>query len=270
MKRIILVYNPLKEQARKEQEEIRNYFAYKGVKISVFSSDVKTLPIADLCITLGGDGTILKVAKKLLKSNTPILGINLGLLGFMAEVDPKEKYEVIEEILKGKSKPEKRMLIEMKLNSKNYIAVNDCVIHSGRSMRVILLKVKIGKHLLADYIGDGIIFSTPTGSTAYSLAAGGPVVQPEVESIIITPICPHVLSQKPMVVSSKSVLTVEIPEYKSNKEILVSIDGQENLKISPGDKITIKKSKNYLSLFVHPHRDYCEILRTKLGICQKL
>ncbi|MFN3967102.1 MAG: NAD(+)/NADH kinase [Endomicrobiia bacterium] len=270
MKKIILVYNPLKPQAKKEAEEIKKYLTFQRINVSVFSSDVKSLPSSNLCITLGGDGTILKVAKKLIKSKTPILGINLGLLGFMAEIDQKEKYKIIGEILKGKLKPEKRMVLEIKINSKAYIAINDCVIHSGKSVRVILLKVKIDKHLLADYLGDGIIFATPTGSTAYSLAAGGPVVQPEVDSIVITPICPHILSQKSMVVSPSSVLTVEVPEYKSNKEIIVSIDGQENLKISSGDKLTIRKSEHSFYIFTHPYRNYCEILRTKLGICEKL
>jgi len=270
MKKIILVYNPLKTRAKKEAEKIKKYLTSQKIEVEIFSSDIETLPVANLCIALGGDGTILKVAKKVAKNQVTVLGINLGLLGFMAEVDPKEKYNVIKEVLKGKIKPEKRMLLEIKTDSKKYTAVNDCVIHSGDLTRVILLRVKIGKNLLADYIGDGIIFSTPTGSTAYSLAAGGPVVQPEVNSIIITPICPHVLAQKPMVVSPSSILTVEVPEYKSNRGIVVSIDGQENFEISSGDRLTIKKSPLSLLLVTHPQKDFCEILRTKLGICEKV
>ncbi|MDI6641141.1 MAG: NAD(+)/NADH kinase, partial [Elusimicrobiota bacterium] len=143
-------------------------------------------------------------------------------------------------------------------------ALNDCIVHCGASPRVILLRVKINNDWLTDYLGDGIIISTPTGSTAYSLATGGPIVNPLLPVFIISPICPHTLSQRPLIVSSADKLSIEILEYKSNKDIVFSVDSQENFVVNPSDKITIKKSKYILKLITHPEKSYYKILREKL------
>ena len=265
MKKILLVYNSKKREAVNTLKLLQTWLKDKKVSVSSVTSDSKTLPKADICIALGGDGTIIRVAKKIAPYGVPVMGKNLGSLGFLAETDPQEMREALEKVLKGDYKIEKRLLLEVEVKGKKYIAVNDCTVREALASRIVLLKVNVDNVPLTEYLGDGLIISTPTGSTAYSLAAGGPIVNPKLPVFIITPICPHTLSQRPIILSSASKITVEVPAYKSNKNINLSIDGQENIKISSGQSITIKKSKYEMKLITHPDKSYFNILRSKLN-----
>ncbi|OGS22092.1 MAG: hypothetical protein A3J83_03720 [Elusimicrobia bacterium RIFOXYA2_FULL_40_6] len=266
MKKILVVYNPIKPEAVAELKQLKKWFySNKQNEVTALPSDAKILPNADICITLGGDGTILRVAKKIAPLGIPVLGVNMGFLGFLAETDPVEMFPIIEKAIAGKVKIEERMMLDIESSGKSYLALNDCVIRSGSSSRVILLNVKVNNLALADYIGDGLIISTPTGSTAYSLAAGGPIVSPKLPVFIVSPICPHTLSQRPIILSSDSNIVTEVSKYKSNKNIVISIDGQENFNISSGAVISVKKSKYKLKLITHPGKSYFNILRAKFN-----
>ncbi|MBU2614598.1 MAG: NAD(+)/NADH kinase, partial [Elusimicrobia bacterium] len=255
MKKILIVYNPIKREAVAELKNLKKWFySNKQNEVTALSSDAKILPEADICITLGGDGTILRVAKIIAPLGIPVLGVNTGSLGFLAGTDPGEMFSIIEKSISGKFKIEERLMLDIETSGKSYLALNDCVIRSGSSSRVILLNVKVNNLALAEYIGDGLIISTPTGSTAYSLAAGGPIVSPKLPLFIVSPICPHTLSQRPIILSSDSNIVTEVPKYKSNKNIVISIDGQENFNISSGAVIAVKKSKYKLKLIAHPDK----------------
>ncbi|MBU0952362.1 MAG: NAD(+)/NADH kinase [Elusimicrobia bacterium] len=266
MKKILIVYNPIKREAVAELKNLKKWFySNKQNEVTALSSDAKILPEADICITLGGDGTILRVAKIIAPLGIPVLGVNTGSLGFLAGTDPGEMFSIIEKSISGKFKIEERLMLDIETSGKSYLALNDCVIRSGSSSRVILLNVKVNNLALAEYIGDGLIISTPTGSTAYSLAAGGPIVSPKLPLFIVSPICPHTLSQRPIILSSDSNIVTEVPKYKSNKNIVISIDGQENFNISSGAAIAVKKSKYKLKLIAHPDKSYFNILRSKFN-----
>ena len=276
MKRAIIVYNPWKAQAKWELDLLSRFIEGKGVSCTALRSDritqVKNIAAFskyDTCITLGGDGTILRVAEQAAFTGVPVLGINLGSLGFLSEFESDEIYDALDKIIKGNYRIEKRLLLDITAPSlgknKKFTAVNDCVLRYGPSGRVILLRLKVNGSTVADYIGDGLIVATPTGSTAYSLAAGGPIIHPGVAVFAVTPICPHTLSQRALVVSCDEELCIELPEYKSNTDVMLSIDGQRNYKFAAGSEVTIKKSAKYLKLITDPKKGYFEILRKKLG-----
>jgi NAD+ kinase len=285
-KKIVVVYNPEKKQAKWELDLLTKFLRDKGVSCAAFRSDSikRGRPFAvprkhsggrpvsyfsrfDICITLGGDGTILKVAETAAAADVPVLGVNLGSLGFLSEFETHEVYDAIGDILKGRFKIEKRLLLDVFIGkSKSGLnAVNDCVIRSGASGRVILLRLRVSGEPVADYVGDGLIIATPVGSTAYSLAAGGPIIHPGLPVMTVTPVCPHSLSQRPLVLSAAESLIIEVPEYKSNREVVLSVDGQRNFNIVPGMEVRVKKSARCLKLITDPRKGYYEILRKKLG-----
>ena len=269
MKKIGIIYNFQKEKAKKEAELIKDWLINKNYSVTVLPSSIKSIPKINLALSLGGDGTILKISRLLADSKVPVLGVNMGSLGFLAETNPEEFYAFFEKILKGKFEIEKRMMIEVKIHSKarvitNY-ALNECMVHSGNSGRVIKVSASVNREFLADYTGDGLIISTPTGSTAYSLAASGPIVYPNLSVFVVTPICPHMLAQRPMIIPTKdTVITLKaFSKIKKNKPLL-AIDGQTDYFLSNGDYVTITVSPRPLLLMVNPQRKYFEILRTKL------
>ncbi|MCX5782654.1 MAG: NAD(+)/NADH kinase [Elusimicrobia bacterium] len=269
MKKIGIIYNFQKERAREEMVLIKNWLLKKNFKVTVLPSSSKRLPPVDLAVSLGGDGTMLKASALLANAQIPVLGINMGSLGFLAETNPEESYDFLEKILKGKFEIEKRMMLEVKIYSnskitKNY-ALNECMIHSGNNGRVITVSAAINKEFLADFIGDGLIISTPTGSTAYSLAASGPIVYPNLSVFVITPICPHTLAQRPMIVPTKDV-TIELKVSSKNikERPSVVIDGQTDYFLEKGNFVNVSVSAKPLLLIINPNRKYLQVLRAKL------
>ena len=269
MKKIGVIYNFQKEKAKKEAGLIKEWLLKKKCKVSVLASSVKSLPKMDLAISLGGDGTILKSSRLLAKAKIPVLGVNMGSMGFLAETNPEEFYSFFENVLKGNFEIEKRMMIEVKIHSKNKVikeyALNECMIHSGNSGRVIKVSANVNGEFLADYTGDGLIVSTPTGSTAYSLAASGPIVYPNLSVFVVTPICPHMLAQRPMIIpTNKTVVTLKASSKNKTDKPLVAIDGQSDYFLSDGGYVDVSVSKEPLFLILNPQRKYFEILRAKL------
>jgi NAD+ kinase len=220
---------------------------------------------ADILVALGGDGTILATAREAGDRATPILGVNLGKLGFLAEVVPDEMREAIADILADKFLVDERQVLEATSpNSPGRVfhAVNDIVVDKSRSSRVIDVEAHIDGHYAVTFRGDGLIISTPTGSTAYALSNGGPIVTPGSRVLGITPISPHTLSGRPLVVPDTSIIRVIV--HADSNEILVSADGQIEALLKPPVEVNIRKADYHIRLVKRAGRTYFDVLRAKL------
>jgi len=221
----------------------------------------------DLLLVLGGDGTILQVLHELRDEFRPILGINLGTLGFLTCVSAAAWPQALEAIATGTYQLSERALLDVQVVRGGhtfacYIALNDAVISRGELSRLIKLNVSVDGATLSEYNADGLIVATPTGSTAYSLSAGGPVLTPDSGVFVVTPICPHVLTMRPVIVSEHS--RIEISPSPEQPEILLSLDGQDSVRILPGDVIRITQAPQRLPLAMLPDTSFFEVLRQKL------
>lgn len=222
---------------------------------------------ADLIVVLGGDGTLLSIAPLIERAGVPILGVNLGGLGFITEVAVDELESVLAKTLAGDFSVEKRMTLDIILrrkkgSEKKFRVLNDGVIAKGARARIIDLETYVGKEYVCTYRADGLIISTPTGSTAYSLAAGGPIIYPTLGAIVVSPICPHTLTNRPIVVSSKS--TIKVTLRSSGDTVVLSPDGRQGVLLQNGDTVEARDSGVPVSLIRAPSRSYFEILRDKL------
>jgi NAD+ kinase len=223
--------------------------------------------VSDVVLVFGGDGTFLDVARLVCRRNIPILGVNLGGLGFLTEITIDELYPVVESIIKGEFVTEKREMLSAVIRRRSksigdYFVLNDVVICKGAMARVIDLEIYINGSRVTSYRADGLILSTPTGSTAYSLSAGGPIVYPTLPLTIITPISPHMLTNRPLVVSNESTIKVKV--LTETSDIYLTLDGQLGVNLEKGDEIEVRKSDNSVRLIRSPFRDYFTILKTKL------
>ena len=221
--------------------------------------------LADVIITVGGDGTIIRYAKRAAVENKPIIGINAGRLGFLANIEPNE-IELLSKLKTGEYSIEKRMLLDVvvKENGKQisqFTAMNDAVVTSGFMARIIDISVFVQNDSI-NYRADGMILSTPTGSTAYSMSAGGPIIDPQVEDITITPICSHSLTARPIILSANSVVKVKAFSQKRT-DIYLSIDGRKAHTIKPYTEIFVSKSKNYVQLIRLNDRSFYKTISTK-------
>jgi NAD+ kinase len=222
---------------------------------------------ADLLVVLGGDGTLLAVARAVEERAVPILGINLGSLGFLVEVSVDEMTAALARALAGEMTIEARMRLAVRLvrdgrEVRSWLALNDAVITKGASARIVDLEAHADGQLVTTYHADGLIVSTPTGSTAYSLSAGGPILLPDVPSLLLTPICPHALTQRPLVLPDSAV--IEVVVHLRGGEVQLAIDGQEGAPLHEGDRVAVRRSEHPALLLVPPQRSRFEVLRSKL------
>lgn len=220
----------------------------------------------DLVLSLGGDGTLIGTSREL-EGGPPIMGINWGKLGFTTEFSAHEMYDSLTEIIKGDYKIAKRKLLCVEILEKNKLVlkksfINDVVVTKNDIARLFNLRVDCNDEPLLHLAGDGIIVSSPLGSTAYCLAAGGPIVHPSVQAIIIAPICPHSLLHRPIVIDDTSKIKISIP--KTQKNVILTIDGQHLIEISSQQSIYVKKSnKKPVTFIINPHKSYFNTLREK-------
>ena len=224
---------------------------------------------SDIIIVLGGDGTLLNVARQASCNGVPLFGINLGHLGFLTETEVGDMYASLEKLINGDYTIEKRMMLEAFIRhsnepTKNFIALNDIVIAKGNFSRLITYSIFINDNFVDEYSGDGIIVCSPTGSTAYSLSAGGPIVAPDVEVLLITPVCPHTLHSRSILVSNKDLVKIEI-EAICKTDVILTVDGQKGVKINPGDIVTVKQSIYYANLIKLNNRSFFDVLRAKMS-----
>ena len=240
----------------------------------VFPGDVKFLPVqeafrgVDLLICFGGDGTILHAAKDALAhGNIPVLGVNLGSMGFMAELELSQ-LSLLSRLSKGEYRIEKGMLWDGAVRREGRIvprdtALNDAVITKGAVARVIDLKVLADGILMSHFPGDGVVIGTPTGSTAYSMSAGGPIVEPTAENITVTPICPHALYARSLVLDGSRTVTV-LPDEASRKAVYLSVDGGKAFHLKQGDRVELRRSRNKVRLARLTERSFYSIINEKL------
>ncbi len=223
---------------------------------------------SDVIIVLGGDGTLLSVARLATINNVPLFGINLGHLGFLTQAEVSTMFEELDKFLAGEYTIEKRMMLEAKvekdnIKSEKFIALNDIGIARGTCSRILRYKIYVNDNFVDLYSADGLVISSPTGSTAYSLSAGGPIVSPDVEVLIITPICSHTLHSRSIVISSSDIIRIET--CTNDIEVMLSVDGQHGYKLKSGDIVTVKKSSHYTSLIKLKQKSFFEVLREKIS-----
>ncbi len=237
----------------------------------IVDTDDRVTGEVDWVIAIGGDGTLLKTARLVGASGIPILGVNSGKLGFMMQTTPDELGDALERVFEGKFSLDKRLVLQGRTGNGTsgdatggevFSALNDIVIDKGAICRVIELGIYVNDEYVNDVMADGLIVSTPTGSTAYSLAAGGPILAPGMEAIAVSPICPHTLSNRAMVLAARDRIRVEV--RADHPDLLLTVDGQENVVIQPGSTVEIFRADHTIHLIRFTDRSFYDVLRTKL------
>ena len=223
---------------------------------------------AELVVVLGGDGTLISVARLFSSRQVPIVGVNLGSLGFLTEITVEQLYPVLEQCLAGSHRITERMMLEVTVTRgdqeiSHCQVLNDAVINKGALARIIELEARVNDDFLTNFKADGLIISTPTGSTGYSLSAGGPIVQPLMKCVLITPICPHTLTNRPIVLSYQSVIRITV-KSSFDEMVYLTLDGQVGVELQEGDCIQVSRAETTTALVTSPEKDYFAILRAKL------
>ena len=282
MNRIGIAVNATKKNAFPLIRQVVAWLKERGIDVLIDSAvsdsvnaDAQPSPIhemrdsVDLMVVFGGDGTMLNVAQQMNDARTPLMGVKVGGLGFLTGVTEEEVFATLEEALAGRHRIERRMMLGCSVvrsdgsSHRETVALNDVVIQRDSLERMLTIETYVNDEFLASYACDGLIISTPTGSTAHSLSAGGPIVHPETEVMLVTPICPHMLTNRPLVLSSKQELQAVVVSEHSSAGIM--IDGQIAVKIHPGDKTIVRKSPFTVLLAASSKKSYFEVLRTKLN-----
>ncbi|NLK93623.1 MAG: NAD(+)/NADH kinase [Clostridiales bacterium] len=269
MKKLAIAINPTKDAEYKILKIVKDKFqkAFNLEEVIVFNSfDSYKQQLnhdIDLILVLGGDGTFLNVAREMSKKvSIPLVGINMGNLGFLSGIEVGNIDEAIEKIKNKYYSIDKRILLNCTIGNKhNENAVNDVVVSRGILSRIVNFRIFVDNKLYTTFKGDGLIVSTPTGSTAYNFSAGGPIVYPNLDLITLTPICPHTKSMQPMVVNGNSVIEI-IPE--NSREIHLTVDGQKVIKVLEKEKIRVTKANKNIKVLLFDDYDYFKVLRTKI------
>jgi len=223
---------------------------------------------SDLLITFGGDGTLLSVARHA-PDHVPIIGVNMGTLGFLTEIRVEEFPEVLDRVLVGEYHVEPRVTFEVAVagptrdSSVRYRVLNDIAINKSAVARIIEMRVSVAGLFVSTFRGDGLIVATPTGSTAYNLSAGGPIIYPTMGAVVLTPICPHMLTNRPLVLPDELDIEISLSTPDA-KDIFLSLDGQEGFEISDSDRVCVRKSEERVLLVQSPDKNYFDVLRNKL------
>ena len=278
--KILIFSDPDKEKVRQAlsrflsfaQDKIEVVARYDIKRYKKHSRLIRLPKSCDYAFVFGGDGAIIAVAKALSYSPLPVVGVNIGKLGYLAEFSIPELQQFLDHIITGKLPIEKRMMLDCSISRKgkkifSSMAVNDCFITAGHPYRMIELQIKVNALPLAALVGDGLIIASPTGSTAYSLSAAGPILSNDMEGFVITPICPHSLSFRPIVINAKS--RIDCTPLHVNAGTTVSIDGQISLPFTADSVISIKKAQTYFLVVHNPLRNQWDTLAAKLGWAEK-
>jgi NAD+ kinase len=275
-----IIYKRSLELARLEAQKLENWLKEKG--LAVFSEEVtageklnacQDTPSAfpsslDFLVVLGGDGTLLGAARRVGQFGVPILGVNIGGLGFLTEIPLNRLFPVVELMLEGRLKVENRLMLETRVLREEkeicrFLVLNDVVINKGALARIIDLDVHINDQFLTTFRSDGLIIATPTGSTAYNLSAGGPILYPSLDNFVLTPICPFTLTNRPIILPDSDTISIGMGK-ESEEKVILTFDGQVGFDFSYGDRVVINKSKKRIKLIKSPDQSYFEILRAKL------
>ncbi len=280
MKRIGIVSKPKKAEIREIVPPLMQWFRERDLEVYIDKETGATLVSPEKCLTrneiptrvdlvvvLGGDGTLLATVRALNRKPVPILAVNLGGLGFLTVITQDELYPTLERVLAGNFQTERRVQIEADIVRadeviSSFLALNDVVLNKGAIARVLDFDVWVDGKFISTYKSDGLIVATPTGSTAYSLAAGGPVIVPSVAAFIVTPICAHTLTNRPIVLPDSA--TIEVAVKSQRESVYMTVDGQVRIAVRSEDTVRMKKASSAVELIQSPQKNYFEILRQKL------
>jgi NAD+ kinase len=280
IKKVGIIANIAKEQSPACTISLRDWMVARGIEVYLeegIAAKVgdaagvergKIGSLVDLLVVFGGDGTILRTARLVRDRDVPIMGINLGRFGYLTEINLEEMFSAMEIILAGDFQIERRMMLDVSISGgeeppREGTVLNDVVLNRGNLSRIVELETAVDDCYMTTFKADGLIIATPTGSTAYSLAAGGPIVFPELPSIVINPICPHTMTNRPIILPENAVIKVTL--WTAEQGATLTLDGQVSFTVRSGETMTIRKSRHVTTLVSSPHRGYLEILRTKLG-----
>lgn len=271
VRQVLFVCNPSQPNAAQTAQRLADFLRKKGLPSQIIQDyhQIKNHPGTDLCVSLGGDGTTLRCARETAPLGVPVLAVNCGSLGFLSACEEKDAPACLERILDGHFQISRRLLLCADIERagqaplRNLLAFNDCVIKTVQP-RAFSLRFLAGKLELKRYYGDGVIISTPAGSTAYSLAAGGPIVEPDLNVLVITPLCPHSLTERPLLVRAGEEWAFS-PVFKNPADRAVaSLDGQENYELQNGDRVILRRSAHEAQLICAGNFDFFTRLRAKL------
>jgi len=279
--RVAILTKPGSERAAAKAVEVVDYLEARGHELVV---DADTAQLAglgagtpreelpegtDLAIVLGGDGTLLLGARVFSPNAVPIFGVNMGRLGFLTDTGPEGLFEVLDQVLAGEHTVEERLMLSAEVIRPDgtvlgpYEAFNDIVVNKGALAQVIRLETRVDGYFVSSYLADGIIISTPTGSTAYGLAVGGPIIVPTTQVFLVAPICPHMLMNRPLVVPASATMDIRLAEARG--DVYLTIDGQEGFPLHPGDRIRACRAAHQARLVKVASQDFFSILHTKMG-----
>lgn len=274
VRNVVIVSNAWKENSMQVSQQIRAYLEGRGIATSIlvtrnldekFDISIRT----DLLISVGGDGTVLYCARLVQDLGIPILAVNLGTFGFITEISCDEWPSSLDCLLEGKEKISRRLMLKVSVmrNEERVFqcqGLNEAVVTSSGVAKVVNIDLYIGKTKAGTFRSDGIIIATPTGSTGYSLAAGGPILDSEMSALIITPVCPFTLSNRPLVLGANEVITMKVDEGQRT-ELMLTVDGQQYFELQEGDDIIVEKSRSRALLISSGVRNYTQVLSTKLN-----
>jgi NAD+ kinase len=253
--------------------QVKKHLGKMSIAAESFAVDETTIPEipkdTDLAITLGGDGTLLYGARCVAGAEVPILAVNLGDFGFITEISSREWAEALRNYMEGRMGVSKRLMFDAEVHRgdkvvRRFSGLNDTVVRAGDFARIIALRIHLANTYVARYRADGLIVATPTGSTAYSMSAGGPILHPEMDAFILNPICPFTLSNRPIVIPGDEICVLEV-ERDQRTEIVLVVDGQEVFDLKPLDRVVYSKSAKHTFIIQSDKRNFYEVLRSKLN-----
>ena len=255
-KKVCIIYNTSKKDAVKFYKISKEFFENNDVHVQ------EEVEGSSFVVVIGGDGTLLRASRTIAKHDKFVVAVNMGSLGFITDVRRIEALKVYKEVLDDDYELEERHMLKVEVRGKTYIGLNEVVLAKGAVMQTLIRIRLTGEHYINTYRADGLIIATPTGSTGYSLSAGGPIVRPNLDVLLITPIAPHNLSTRPIIVDGKEELTLQLKEEE--RDAYVTIDGSDFIKITQDDTIKVKYSDKKLKLVLPKSRNYYSVLREKL------
>lgn len=282
MKHFLIYTNRNKDRDLETTGRIRKYLEDRGQRVSVrvkegdwkvkSQDDTEEMAAdADCMLVLGGDGTVLQAARETKKNRIPIIGVNLGTLGYMTEIEPIHLEEALDRLIAGDYKQESRMMLNGKVFLQDCVkegwALNDIVISRRGSLQIIKFNIYVNGQFLNDYNADGMIVTTPTGSTGYNLSAGGPIIEPKAKLIMLTPICPHTLTRASIILSAEDVIEIEIPEGREGQIQTVDayFDGSNTVEMHTGDRIRIVQSEKITEFIQLNQESFLKVLHKKMS-----
>ncbi|MDD7202580.1 MAG: NAD(+)/NADH kinase [Sphaerochaetaceae bacterium] len=273
-KQVIIVENGSKEQSKSLGEEIRKYLSELSIPATVVRTIGTDQPLdvpeeTELAISLGGDGTVLYCARYLHDLGIPIIAINLGTFGYITEISKDEWKDTLDAYLAGKLQLSRRLMVRVDVvrgHRKVFscMGLNEMVVTSSGISKVVNLRMELDDIYAGTFRADGMIVATPTGSTGYSLAAGGPILDVSLDDLIVTPVCPFSLSNRPLVVNGETEVSIEVL-HGQRTGLMLTVDGQQNFPLEEGDEVTVEKARSKVLIVHSPHRSSVDIIREKLG-----